>query len=49
MNDGVLKIIYVSNDLESIMKAADRALYEVKDKQINFKLFEDSQFPLPES
>jgi diguanylate cyclase (GGDEF)-like protein len=37
------------NDLESIMKAADRALYEVKDKQINFKLFEDSQFPLPES
>lgn len=37
------------NDLESIMKAADRALYEVKDKQVNFKLFEDSQFPLPES
>jgi diguanylate cyclase (GGDEF)-like protein len=36
-------------DLESIMKAADRALYEVKDKQINFKLFEDTQFPLPES
>jgi diguanylate cyclase (GGDEF)-like protein len=36
-------------DLESIMKAADRALYEVKDKQINYKIFEDSQFPLPES
>lgn len=36
-------------DLESIMKAADRALYEVKGRQINFKLFEDTQFPLPES
>jgi diguanylate cyclase (GGDEF)-like protein len=36
-------------DLESIMKAADRALYEVKDKQINYKIFKDSQFPLPES
>lgn len=33
-------------DLESILKAADRALYDVKDKQINFKVFEDSQFPL---
>lgn len=35
-------------DLESIMNAADQALYEVKDKQTNFRIFEDPQFPLPE-
>ncbi len=34
-------------DLESIMKSADRALYDVKGKQLNFKVYEDIQFPLP--
>jgi diguanylate cyclase (GGDEF)-like protein len=37
------------NDLESIMKSADRALYDVKGKQLNFKVYEDMQFALPES
>jgi diguanylate cyclase (GGDEF)-like protein len=43
--------IYPNNgkDLESIMKSADLALYDIKGKQLHFKVYEDIQFPLPEN
>ena len=37
------------NELEPILKSADRALYDVKGQQVRFKVYEDFQFTLPEN
>lgn len=36
------------SDLETIMKAADKALYSVKDTPVSFRIFDDGQYPLIE-